>query len=83
VTEVGDAKGVTRGLVQEAIAMAIAKNLPPDRLRGVALFNPDRDAPLIALGSFKTATQTIMKMPNFIERFGEAEAGRITPQCLY
>jgi hypothetical protein len=73
------AKDAFRTLVKEAIATG----LPLDRLRGIAHFDPTRDAPLLALISFNVAAQAIGAIPNFIDRYGEGAALRIVLQFLY
>jgi hypothetical protein len=76
------AKNEMRTLVEEATSMATANGLPLDKLRGVALYNPKRDAPLTSLGSFDAATKEVTRIPNFIERFGREEV-RIVLQFVY
>lgn len=73
------AKNAVRTLVEEAIATG----LPLHRLRGVALLDQSRDAPLVALTSFNVAAQAITAIPNFVERFGEGAASRVALQFVY
>ena len=61
VTEIA-AKNQMRTLVEDAASMAAVNDLPIDRLRGVALYNPARDAPLTSLSSFDAAKQAVTKI---------------------
>jgi len=63
--------------------MASANGLTLDKLRGIALFDPTRDARLTSLSSFDAATKAITKIPNLIERFGPTEETRIVLQFVY
>src|SRR5258708_35181299 len=81
VTEIA-AKNEVRTLIEEAISMSVATGLPLDKLRGLALFNPVRDAPLRSLSSFDAATKAVTEIPNFIERFGREEV-RVVLQFVY
>jgi len=63
--------------------MAVAGEVPIERLRGIALFDPERDALLTSLSSFETARQAVIGTPNFSGRFGTEEGLRILLQFAY
>jgi len=63
--------------------MAVANNLPPDRLRGIAFYDTERDSRFTSLAPFDAARQAVTKIPIFIARFGLGEAGRIVLQFVY
>src|SRR6266852_6264210 len=72
-----------RNAIRAFLEQVIATGLPFDRLRGVAGFNPERDAPLTALTSFEAASQAIAKLPNLADRFGQGISSRIALQFVY
>src|SRR5262249_18416604 len=63
--------------------MATTTELPLAELRGVALYNPLRDAPLLALPTFDTSRETIANLPHFATMFGVENAARILLQLIY
>jgi hypothetical protein len=77
------AKDETRTLIQEAVSMAIAKDLPLNTLMGVAFRDPGKDAPLISLHSFNVVKQAVTNIPNLMTRFGAEETTRIVLQFVY
>ena len=66
------AKDETRTLIQEAVSMAIAKDLPLNTLMGVAFRDPGKDAPLISLHSFNVVKQAVTNIPNLMTRLAAA-----------
>jgi hypothetical protein len=77
------AKCAVREFVEEAISTVLARNLPLDEMRGVALFNPERDYVLTQLACFDVARQAIADIPNFLGRFGTDAGTRIALQFAY
>jgi len=70
-------------MIEEAVSLLRAQDLALDRVRGVALFDPTRDALITSLKSFDTAVSAISGVPNFIGRFGSDAATRIVLQLSY
>ena len=67
------AKNSIRTLLYDAVAMAVGQQLPITELRGIALFDPRRDARLTDLASFAAAAPAIITIPNFETRYGGDE----------
>jgi hypothetical protein len=80
-----EASGKTeiRTLVEETISMALARELPIERLRGTALFDQSRDELVTSLNSFSGAASAVLKIPNFTERLGVSEVNRIVLQFVF
>jgi hypothetical protein len=76
-------KTAIRTVLDEAISMAVESESSIDGLRGIALFDSERDAPLTSLHSFEAASQALTGVPNFATRFGSAQVTRIILQFLY
>ena len=77
------AKNSVRTLLYDAVAMAVGQQLPITELRGIALFDPRRDARLTDLASFAAAAPAIITIPNFETRYGGDEVYRILLQLIY
>ena len=77
------AKESLRSVVRGTISVSMAKGVAPSELRGIALFNMERDGIIRAVPSFNDAVTTIVLLPNFVERFGTEAATRIVLQFAY
>lgn len=77
------AKDAIRALLGEVTSTMLTKSVPLDKLRGIALFDPERDAILTSLRSFDAARQTVTDIPHFVGRFGAEAATRIVLQFAY
>ena len=78
-----DAKSTVRALIEETASTAAAGGMPHNELQGIAFFNMESDAFVIALKSFDAAEQKIIALPNFIGRLGSEGAKRIVLQLVY
>lgn len=54
-----------------------------DQVRGVALFDVERDSTIRAVNSFSTAAIAVGGLPHFAERFGTHASERIVLQFVY
>jgi hypothetical protein len=77
------AKDVLRSLVGSTISASRAGGVALSELRGIALFNMERDERISRVPSFNDAVATIVHLPNFVERFGPQAATRIVLQFVY
>jgi hypothetical protein len=77
------AKNDLRALVEAAVSKATANGWPVGELRGIAFFDPQRDAQLASLESFAATTAAIVHLPLVIDRFGTAAATRLVLQFVY
>ena len=77
------AKSAIRTLLEDVVSTMLTKSMPLDKLRGIALFDPERDAVVSSLSSFDAARQSVTDIPNFIGRFGTEAATRIVLQFGY
>jgi hypothetical protein len=62
------AKSAIRTLLEDVVSTMLTKSMPLDKLRGIALFDPERDAVVSSLSSFDAARQSVTDIPNFIGR---------------
>jgi hypothetical protein len=69
--------------VQALIQEVAASGLSIDQLRGVALYDLEKDARLTALTSFGDAETAIVQIPQFVARFGAGNVTRVTLQFVY
>jgi Apea-like HEPN len=72
-----------RTLLNEVTTTAIANNWPIANLRGTALFDGERDQSFVSLQAFGKAAEALLRLPNFIERFGPVEVQRVLLQFIY
>ena len=72
-----------RAVVQQATSAAIANGRSINDLRGIALWDLERAAPLRSLSSFGSATLAVARIPNFVIRFGADAATRVVLQFVY
>jgi hypothetical protein len=72
-----------RTLLNEVTTTAIANNWPIGNLRGTALSDVERDQSFISLQAFGKAAEALLRLPNFIERFGPVEVQRVLLQFVY
>lgn len=70
-------------LLNEAVTMATARQLQVEQLRGVALYDTQRDERLISLKSFELVVAAALSLSNFTLRFGSSAGRRIVLQFLY
>jgi Apea-like HEPN len=63
--------------------MASDKRVGIDRLRGVAFFDSEKDAPITSLRTFASAVAAVLHIPDFVSRFGPDQATRIVLQFVY
>jgi hypothetical protein len=77
------AKGSIRVLLNEAVSMTAGQRLPITELRGIALYDQQRDARFTNLASFSPAAPAILTIPNFETRYGNEEVNRILLQLIY
>jgi hypothetical protein len=62
-------------LLNEAVTMATAAQLQVEQLRGVALYDPQRDERFISLKSFESAVAAALSLSNFKEGFRVGNIG--------
>ncbi len=74
-------KDSLRALIAEVSATADSKWKL--QLRGVAMYDSQKDAKLTPLPTFGPATEAIISIPNFIGRYGAESARRIVLQFIY
>src|SRR5271166_3546817 len=77
------AKAGLQAFTNQAASIAVTEGLPLSELRGVAFFNPMRDARFTPLETFVGATQAVINMPEFAEKFGAESGSRIVLQFVY
>jgi hypothetical protein len=77
------AKSALKDLAQRVISAVAATGSPIEELRGIAFFDPRRDAILTAQESFSTAVSAVSELPLLADRFGSAEAHRLVLQFVY
>lgn len=63
--------------------MAVTNDVPLSELRGVALFNPMRDAKFTSLETYDAATQSVEDIPKLADRFGPGTGPRMVLQFVY
>lgn len=73
------AKEEVQALIQEAAASGLA----PAQVRGIAFYDMEKDAALIALQSFAAAEQAVVQIPQFAARFGADNPRRVILQYVY
>jgi hypothetical protein len=69
--------------IQALVEEAAASGLPLDRLRGVGLYDTEKDAHLTSLKSFGNAEQAVIRIPHFGARIGADNAKRVVLQFVY
>ncbi len=69
--------------LQILVEQAAARGLPLIKLRGIAFYDMEKDAPLTLLESFAAAEQAITQFPEFRARFGGDNVRRVTLQFIY
>ena len=74
---------VAKEAVRKLLEEVIARNPTLDQLRGIALFDPERDAVIKSLSAFDPAAQAVKSIPNFVGRFGTGAGDRIVLQFVY
>jgi hypothetical protein len=77
------AKDSVRAFIQQAVSMAVTNDVPLSELRGVALFNPMRDAKFTSLETYDAATQSVEDIPKLADRFGPGTGPRMVLQFVY
>jgi hypothetical protein len=65
------------------VEQAAASGLPLSKLRGIAFYDMDKDAPLTLLNSFAAAEQAFTQIPEFVARFGGDNVRRVALQFVY
>src|SRR5258705_5170484 len=70
------AKDQVQALIQEIAT----SGLSIDKLRGVAFYDVEKDAPITAPKSFGDAEKAIVQIPQFVARFGAGNLTRVTLQ---
>src|SRR5258708_6886116 len=82
MTEIA-ARNALHALVEEATFTAIANGQPIHELRGVALWDTERDETIKQLTSFDAARLAVNEIPDFVARFGSGAAERVALQFVY
>jgi hypothetical protein len=77
------AKCALRELVGDTASMGANQGLSNRELRGIALYDNERDERIRRVTSFENAVASIADLPNFSERFGLEAAQRIVLQFVY
>jgi hypothetical protein len=77
------AKDVLRSHVRSTISVSRTGGVSLSELRGVALFDMERDDRIRAVPSVNDAVNMIVHRPHFVERFGTDAAVRIVLQFVY
>jgi hypothetical protein len=69
--------------IQTLVEEAAASGSSLDRLRGIAFYDTEKDAPLTSLKSFGNAERALIRIPNFAARIGAHNAKRVVLQFVY
>jgi hypothetical protein len=82
VVSLSASKHALQAFIAEAISTGVTEGWSIDNLKGIALYNPVRDAPLVSLNSFDAATKGLSAIPNFIGTLDRIEVG-VVLQFIY
>jgi hypothetical protein len=76
-------KANLRAFIDQSVSMAVAGGVPLSELRGIASYNPIRDARFTPLEAFAGATQAVINIPGLAEKFGAEAGSLIVLQFVY
>lgn len=76
-------KNVYRAFVEAVVSQANRNSWGVNDLRGIALYNPERDTRVQSVPEFHTIVECISGLPLVVARFGAATAHRLALQLVY